>query len=273
MSIVLNEHDFAESAIKTRSLGVKPSETLRRVARFFIDEGGGELPKDEVRKLLDTFLLRCEPTASVPKWSKMLDFATEWAFKHKAVKIDSIHITKPELDKIQALEGKQIKRLAFVLLFLSKYWNLVNESNDFWVNNKDSEIMSFANINTSIRRQSAMYSTLRDLGMIQFSRKVDNTNVRVCFSEDGEVAMTVTDLRNLGYQYLKYIGEPYFECEHCGVVIKAKGADGNKKGGRPQKYCAECALEISTRQRVNSVMKRNAVNKRGNKTRVDLQVS
>lgn len=250
MSIVLNEHYYAEQAIQTRSLGKKPSETLSRVARYYIDSCDSST-KRTIRSKLDLFLLQCDSTASIPKWSKMLDFATDWAFKHEAIQIDSIIITKPEMDKIDSLDGKQIRRLAFVLLCLSKYWNIVNSQNDNWVNSKDNEIMAFANINTSIRRQCAMYATLRDTGLIQFSKKVDNTNVRVCFAEDGDVAMTITDLRNLGYQYLKYHGEPYFECTNCGITVKI---DEPTKG-RKQKYCKECAVEIKTKQNVNAVMR------------------
>lgn len=253
MSIVLNEHYYAEQAIQTRSLGKKPSETLSRVARYYIDSFDSA-NKKTIRSKLDLFLLQCDSTASIPKWSKMLDFATDWAFKHEAIQIDSIIITKPEMDKIDSLDGKQIRRLAFVLLCLSKYWNIVNSQNNDWVNSKDNEIMAFANINTSIRRQCAMYAALRDAGLIQFSKKVDNTNVRVCFAEDGEAAMTITDLRNLGYQYLKYHGEPYFECSNCGITTKISNP-WNKNSSWKQKYCRDCAVEIKTKQNVNSVMR------------------
>lgn len=251
MSIVLNEHYYAEQAIQTRSLGKKPSETLSRVARYYIDSCDST-NKKTIRSKLDLFLLQCDSTASIPKWSKMLDFATDWAFKHEAIQIDSIIITKPEMDKIDSLDGKQIRRLAFVLLCLSKYWNIVNSQNDNWVNSKDNEIMAFANINTSIRRQCAMYAALRDAGLIQFSKKVDNTNVRVCFAEDGEAAITITDLRNLGYQYLKYHGEPYFECSNCGLTVQYD----NPVKGKSKKYCDSCARDIHTKQMVNSVMRR-----------------
>lgn len=250
MGIVLNEHESANEAINKRSLGKKPSETLCRVARYIKDENE-HCSKKDIRKKLDVFLLQCDPTASLPKWSKMLDFATEWAIKHRAIQIDSLIITKPEMEKIDALEGKQVRRLAFVLLCLSKYWDEVNQHNDHWVNSRDNEIMSFANINTSIRRQCAMYTLLRDEGMIRFSKKVDNTNIRVCFAEDGDPAMVITDLRNLGYQYLKYHGEPYFECSNCGITVKIDSPNS----GRKQKYCKDCAIEIKTRQNVNAVMR------------------
>lgn len=253
MGIVLNEHEYAYDLIRKRSLGKKPSETLCRVARYIKDENE-HFAKKDIRNQLDTFLLQCNPTVSLPKWSKMLDFATNWAFKHKAIQIESLIITKPEMNRIDSLKGKQVRRLAFVLLCLSKYWDKVNSRNDHWVNSKDNEIMAFANINTSTRRQCAMYTLLRDEGFIRFSKKVDNTNVRVCFAEEGETAMTITDLRNLGYQYLKYHGESYFECTNCGITVKID----NPNSGRRQKYCKDCAVEISTQQRVNSIMRRKS---------------
>ena len=248
MNIVLNEHEWAKNMIESRQLGVKPFETLSRVAKYYIDK---DYSKKDVRNILDKFLIQCDPTASLPKWSNALDFAVSRAVKYNAVMIDGINITKPEMDKISRLEGSQIKRLAFTLLCLSKYWDLVNPHGDHWVNSKDCDIMRMANIKTSIKRQSLMYHSLNESGLIRFSKKIDNTNVRVCFIENGDIALTITDFRNLGYQFLKYCGEPYFECKNCGITTKIN----NPVKGAPQKYCKECALEVASKQRIDSVMR------------------
>lgn len=254
MGIVLNEHHSAEESIRSNSLGRKPSETLYRVARYYIDNAGCPYTKKDIRNKLDLFVLQCDPSISIPKWEGLLDFITDKAFKREAILIDSIAITEPEMRKINNLEGKQLKRLAFTLLCLAKYWNIVNKKNDCWVNNKDNEIMAFANINTSVRRQCGMYAALREAGLVQFSKKIDNTNVKVCFMEDGDIVLKITDLRNLGYQFLKYCGEPYFECLNCGITVK----ETEPHKGRKQKYCKECAIEVSTKQRVNSIMRRKS---------------
>ena len=251
MSIVLRENEWAENMIKNKSLGKKPSETFRRVARYYLDKGYN---KRDVRNLLDIFLMRCDSSLSLAKWSDAMDHAVSRAQKYKAINIDGVDITKPEMEIIDSLEGKQIKRLAFTLLCLSKYWMSVIPDGDYWVNNRDNEIMATANINTSIKRQSMMYWTLHELGLIQFSRKVDSTNVRVCFAKNGDIAMRVTDFRNLGYQYLRFHGEPYFECESCGLTTKISAP--NK--GCKQRYCRDCAVAIHTKQMVNSVMKRRS---------------
>lgn len=248
MSIVLKENEWAEQMINDKDLGKKPSETMKRVARYYLDKGYSER---EVRRKLDAFLIACDPLASLPKWSNSLDYALSRAVKFEAINIDKITISKTEMDIVDSLDKVQTKRLAFVLLCLAKYWVAVNPELDGWVVNKDSEIMKLANVSTSAKRQSLMYFTLKELGLIQFSKKVDNTNVRVNFMDDGEPILEITDFRNLGYQYLMYHGGPYFMCDNCGVV--SKYTVDNNKGS--QKYCKDCSVKIRMRQHVEAVMR------------------
>lgn len=248
--IVLNENDWAYDMIQSHTLGRKPYETLCRVANYYQEVEGCN--KKETRKMLETFIIQCDANASIPKWSDTLDYAVTYAFKYDAISINSIVITKPEMDRIKGIAGKQAQRLAFTLLCLAKYWDSVNPESDHWVNSKDSDIMRMANINTSIRRQSLLYHILNEEGLIQFSKKIDNTNVRVLFEQDGEEEVVITDLRNIGYQYLMHCGEPYFVCSNCGITTKIK----NSGVGRRQKYCAECANKIKIQQSVNSVIQK-----------------
>lgn len=248
MSIVLNEYDWAERALKEKSTGKKPYETLCRVAKYYIHK---EYSRKEVRRLLDEFLLKADPHISLVRWSDTLDSAVKYAYKYPLIMIDNITITRPEMDKIDALPGKQLRRLAFTLLCIAKYYGAVKGSYDGWVSTPDNEIMKMANVNTSIKRQSLMFGQLKEVGMVRFSKQIDNLSVQVQFEEDGDPAMQITDFRNLGYQYMKYHGEPYFECVNCGLTEKIK----ETVKGRPQKYCSQCAVDVHLKQRVNSVMR------------------
>ena len=253
MSIVLNEYEWAERMINNHDLGKKPVETLNRVAKYYLATG---YSKREVRTFLDTFLTLCDPTVSLPNWSNTLDRVVKNADKYPIICIDGVDATAKEMASIEKLEGKQLRRLAFTLLCAAKYWDAVSERNDHWVNTSDREFMQMANIGTSIKRQSAMFAKLKEEGMIRFSRKIDNLNVQVLFIEDGETALHIQNFRNLGYQYLKYYGGLYFECENCGLTVKIQ----EPARGRRQKYCPSCAIEVKTRQNVNAVMRyRNAL--------------
>lgn len=249
MSIVLNEYEWAERAINDKLLGKKPYETLSRVAKYYTYKN---YSRREVRRLLDEFLLQCDPAVSLVTWSDTLDSAAKSATKYPLVIINSIDITDIEMARIDALPGKPIRRLAFTLLCIAKYMHAVSDNTNYWVTTPDNEIMKMANISTSIKRQSSLFGQLKDEGMIRFSKQIDNLSVQVLFAETGNTVLQITDFRNLGYQYMKYHGEPYFECVSCGLTDKIK----NPSSGRPQKYCPQCAAEIRTRQNVNSVMRR-----------------
>lgn len=248
MSIILKENEWAHNMITECDLGKKPSETIRRVARYYIDQGYSE---KETRDKLDEFMLRCDPTVSLPKWSDMLDYALRKAKKYKAVNIDFIPISETEMSTIDKIDTVQGRRLAFTLLCLSKYWNIVNPEMRSWVINEDSEIMKLANISTSLKRQGLLYNKLNTVGLVSFSHKINNTNVKVEFGDDNKTVLKVNDFRNLGYQYLMYHGEPYFVCENCGIVTKRI----NNPKNTSQKYCRECAQKVKTRQNVESIMR------------------
>lgn len=249
MNVILNETAWAKKMVEERSLGRKPFDTLRLVARYYLDSG---YSNKDARQALDKFLVMCEPTASLTKWSQTIDAALARAAQHEAVHIDKIDITVPEMTTIRSIESKQEQRLAFTLLCLAKYWMIVNPKANGWVNNKDSDIMHLANINTSLERQSIIYRHLCDAGMIQFSRRVDNTNVRVCFAAPGATAFSITDFRNLGNQYNMYCGaKDYIKCSVCGLVVK--------RTGNPQKYCKECASKVQTSQIVKYIQQKRTL--------------
>ena len=220
MSIVLNEYDWAERMLNNHELGQKPVETLNRISRYYY---ANQYSKKEIRRLLDSFMLQCDPSVSLVQWSDILDKLTKNVAKFPLIRLDGVDITENELRKIESLEGKQLRRLAFTLLCVAKYWDAASDKNNHWVNSSDKEVMQMANINTSIKRQSLMFAELRSAGFIRFSKKIDNLNVQVCF-----------------------------ECENCGLTVKVQ----EPAKGRPQKYCPNCAVELHTRQIVNSVMRR-----------------
>ena len=96
-----------------------------------------------------------------------------------------------------------------------------------------------------------MINDLWRAGMVEYSKKVDNTNLRVTAVCDGVYYATITDFRNLGNQYMQYInnGEGYFNCEMCGITLK-------QRSGK-QKYCDVCASEVNRSMTKDRKMLRN----------------
>ena len=248
MSIVLNEYAWAEKMVESCELGDNSYETLCRVAKYYKAQG---LQKRDVRKKTEEFLHRCDPYASPVLWSDTLEKAVRVGMKYSPVMIDKIVVTKPEMEIIRSLSGIQLQRLAFTLLCVAKYMMAVAPKTDGWVSMPESDIMKMANIKTSYKRQNLMYGQLLDAGLLQPSKKISNLNVKVLYIRDGDAALDVQEFRDLGNQYMKYIGKPYYVCQSCGLTVKVP--DGAKAGN--MKYCPDCAAKIHLRQRVNSVMR------------------
>lgn len=250
MSIILNETQWAKDAIDNSDLGKDPYETLKRVARYYFDEG---YSREQVKLLLDGFLISCDPSVSTVKWAQTIGSAISYANKHNAINIGSIAITESELDKVKSAGvGRMAERLAFALLCLAKYWGLCSSGDIGWVYNNDSDIMKMANIKTSIKRQCMLYNDLVECGLISLPHKIDCMNVKVNFIDnESPTAIEIYDFRNLGNQYLMYVGEPFFRCAECGAVEKRNTVSR----GRKQKYCMKCAAQVKTRQSVEAVIR------------------
>lgn len=253
MSIVLNEREWTEHAIKNRQLGKKPVETLSRIARYYCQVE--KYKKKEVRDKLEDFLLQCDPDIVLVKWGDMIDKIVRSADRFPLVELDNIEITKDEINTVRSLGGKQIQRLAFTLLCIAKYWNIIQPKNNGWVNTADKDIMKMANINTSVKRQNLMLHEMKTAGLLRFSKRVDSLNIQVKFIRtNSPVEIHISDFRNLGNQYLMYCGESYFQCSQCGLTIKKKS--------NAHKYCPECAAEMYIKKSVESVMRQH--NRLGN---------
>lgn len=109
-----------------------------------------------------------------------------------------------------------------------------NDKNNNWVLVDEYNVFARARITGDIMAQYSCFYKLVKMDLITYSKKVDNINVRVGFIDnDSEVVLKITDLRELGYQYLMYKGEKFIKCAECGVITKA--TIHNKK------YCKNCA--------------------------------
>lgn len=251
-NIVLNEYLWAENELDNPSMDFKPGVALYRIAKYYKYHG---LQRADISQKLKEYLIQIDPRVSIPKWSDTIDNAVKNAFKQNIIMIDSIPITETELTTIrEKLKSSPQQRLAFVLLVMSKYWDTVNPDNNHWVNTSDKDIMNMACIRTSIKRQSEMFSKLREVGLIKFASRVDSLNTKVLFQSDGDIAMEISDLRNLGFQYLNHFGGDFYECKNCGLICKREHANS----GRKPVYCHDCARDIAISNRVNSVMRQRS---------------
>lgn len=246
MNTYINDQENAKLILEQKRLTKSYFNDLRLVGRYYLNMGYA--PK-QAREKIDEFMLECGADCKTNILVSKGDDAIKAAERMHYITDDYIYIYKKELDTIDSLNGIQLKKIAFTLLCLAKYWDVRRDNNNHWIYNKDSEIMRMANIAITVRRQSELYRKLQNNKLVTFSKKVDGTSMQINFVEKtGVCVLRISDLRNLGWQYLKYHGEAFFTCESCGITTKITGSNC--------KYCRDCSVRIHTRQKVESVMKR-----------------
>lgn len=253
LNISLNEYEDALRYKEERDIDSNFYNKLRVLANYYFEEEG--CSEKKVREKLSEYVCFCGESPSLNIWSDMIDAAIKRAKKVKLIRIEEIKISESEIERINCLESTQLKRLAFTLLCLAKYRDLIVKNNDHWICYEDKEIMKLANMRPSLTRQAELYKALSDMEYLKFPKKIDSISMQILFTDkeqNNNTAVTVTKFKNLGYQYLKYCGEPYFECENCGTTVKQVN---NKGAGRKQKYCEQCAALIHAKQKTESVMR------------------
>lgn len=240
--IILNEKRWAEDALSASRLGVKPFEALRRLVSYYRELG---YSKNETRDRLEDFMIRCDPRANLVKLQPVIDDAIKYSWKRPLVIIDPVGVTQGEMNRIAELNGVVRQRLMFTLVCLARYGNAVNPENKGWVNREVREIFSLANVKASLKNQSLLFNDLWREDFIGFSNVVDNINVNVKILDDAsEPVVQIDDFRNLGYQYMRYIGESYMPCQNCGLVVK--------RTSPRQKYCKDCAADINIQKTIEN---------------------
>ena len=162
------------------------------------------------------------------------------AVKYPLREIDHIEISFKEIDAINTITRLPHRKLLFTMLCYAKLYNKISENNNGWINTDIKEIYRVSRVTVKHREDKFLF--LNDLerdGWISFSKKNDNLNIKVNFVDSelsDNIALIVRDFRELGYEYLNYIGEGKFViCKDCHRLIRSTS---NKKT-----YCIVCATK------------------------------
>ena len=121
------------------------------------------------------------------------------------------------------------------MLCYAKLYNTISENNNGWVNTDIQELYRVARVTVKYRKDKFLFlNDIERTGLISFSNKNDNLNLKVNFLDmDSEPILEISDFRELGYEYLNYIGDGRFiRCSECNRLIR--------KNGNNTHYCTEC---------------------------------
>ena len=251
MPVVLNETKQAEYIIEKGEVGTKPTSTLFLLGKYYRQKEN--LDKDQTVNKLNEFMVKNYKNYNSALWEEVIEDIAKKANKYPLREIDSIGITQSELDKIAELHNIKYEKLLFTMLCYAKLYNTISENNNGWVNTDIQELYRAARVTVKYRKDKFLFlNDIERTGLISFSNKNDNLNLKVnFFNMDGESVLQISDFRELGYEYLNYIGEGNFiRCSECNRLVRKKSNN--------QLYCIECAKNMNViKQRQRDSIKKS----------------
>lgn len=236
MDIILNELKFADKIIQDGPGSLRPAEAVRILAGYCLSLSWAET---EIREYIETYLKHYYGSWPHLKLNQIVAAGIKSVRRYPLSELSSIPVYQQELNIISNLANIRTKRLAFTLLCLSRYADSLNENNNGWVNKEGSQIFKLAGIQTTIRNQNLMLKYLIDQNLIGTTKRIDNTNIQVLFSRpEGTPVLTLTDMNQLGYEYMLHMGQRLIKCSVCGTIFRP--------GSNRSKYCKNCASSVKS---------------------------
>lgn len=233
--IILNEKEYAMECLRNGNIDGKPFTTLSILAKYYYYEL--EYSKKKITDLLTEFMEKyyVPYEYDIMNWQETIDNIVSNVNKYKLYQIDNIGITKKEIEKIQNIGNKSLEKIIFTMLCLAKLGNEKNVNNNDWVKNDAKEIFQLARVTCNVTERYMKLNQLKQLGLLEFPKKNDNLSSRVTFidKESNDYIIQINDFRELGYEYLNYLGENFIRCGECGILTR-----NNKRGTK--KYCSKC---------------------------------
>lgn len=253
--MILDECGIAEAILETNHLSKK--DELFIVAKYLRREMKCDVL--ETYSILNTLMENSFSNYKSLDYFSYLENLAIKASEYELKQIENIDITKNELNKISQIDNAKQRRLLFTLLVYAKYNNALSENNNNWCNISIRDLYKIARVATRNTKEKALLlCKLSNQGVIDFSKQNINHNIRCLIVDDSkkDIEYVLTDLRELGYQYLQIYDKSQFSyCESCGKIIKR-----SNKNDFSTKYCNECKQTIKNQQNLNYFQKLDKAN-------------
>lgn len=243
LGLIINESSIVKEILENNNINEKPSVAISLLVKYFYLKGITDklMIQEEIIKIMS----KCDEDFRRSQWEDNIKKTIKTFFSNlkkynnevKMIDIDEIIITKSEIDEINKLDDKKLRKLSFVLLVYAKVTNIILNREDGWINQSMTNIFKEAKVAAKGDDKPLLLHELLRRGYITTSSRVDKTSLKINYvNYDDEPAVTIDDFDGVIYKYLNYMGEKWKRCECCGEWVKANKRNNNK-------YCYDCKKE------------------------------
>ena len=238
--LILNEKKYAQDIYDEKNTDVKSVVSkigyITRHLLYSLNQNDEEIYKNTV-----DWMKKHHNNFDEVYYSNLISDAIKKASKKPFYCIESIKITKSELDIISSLNNLRAEKILFVLLCMAKQQQTSNGFTNGLVKYSITDLCKTARISVPADEREYILYNIVQKGFLDYPKKNDTQCLIVNFiNEDDEVVLNLdeSDCYELAYLYLSWKngGKGFTRCKRCNRMIKQSKT-------KPKKYCEECAKE------------------------------
>ena len=237
---IFNEKEYIEGIISSGHVDLaNPTNTIRKLARynFYVNS----YKKSKNYSAIVDYMTKNFKDFSEMTYQKAIDGCIKDVDKTPFKNIESVKITKSELDKISSLDDVKKQKLAFVLLCTAKYRDEYNPNNCHKTDISATDLYKMARVVLPREQRNIYLHFLIKDGLVEPHNNSKTKNKKLLFVSEDNNDEVILELKEIDFKELAYVymswknnGDGFTKCQRCVKTIKQSKT-------RPRKYCEECA--------------------------------
>ena len=253
--MILNEEKFARDVLTGQRDDVKSiRQKIDLIARYnhHVLHKNSDDNYSSIIKWLD----KHHDIFSEQSYSNIISDCIKKAVKRPFYHINSVKITKKEMDVIMAQNNLRYEKILFVLLCMAKVQKNSYGFDNGLISYNITDLFKTARVSVPVDERENILHEFLKLELIGLPVKNDTKCLFVKFMDESEddivLELNEQDCSELAYAYLKYTGQSkVFRCSKCKKLIKQSKKFGDMcKGckdsstGMKTKWCIDCGNEF-----------------------------
>lgn len=180
-------------------------------------------------------------------YSKIISDCIKKAAKRPFYHVDSVKITKNEMDIITSQDNLRHEKILFVLLCMAKVQKASCGFDNGLISYNITDVFKIARVSVPVDEREDILHKLLKVDLIGLPVKNDTKCLFIKFMDESEedivLELNEQDCGELAYAYLQYTGKSKVSrCSKCGKLIKQ-----SKKFGDLCKGCQESSADVKIR--------------------------
>lgn len=244
--MILNEEKYAKDVLMGQRDDVKSiRKKIDLIARYnhhILHKNSDDSYMSIVKWLEKHHNIFCEQS-----YSNIISDCIKKSAKKPFYNIDSIKITRREMDVISSQSNLRHEKILFVLLCMAKAQKISYGFDNGLVSYNITELFKSARVSVPVDKRETILHEFLKLGLIGLPVKNDTKCLFVNFMDVDDVdvifELNEQDCSELAYYYLNFTGKSKVSrCSKCGKLIKQ-----SKKYGDLCKGCQESPCDFKTK--------------------------